>query len=88
MNLVAFTGLTAITFDEPDIFHQYETLMVIFSGAALSLSGIFHYISKKIDCHDTGCVHGSCEPKKKVSFKLFYVSLALFLINLIFYLAH
>lgn len=64
-----------------DTLHGYEISLMIFSGAVVLIGWGLHYISKKIDCHDTGCGHGACAPKKSRSEKILIAATMLFLLN-------
>ncbi|MGI9406469.1 MAG: hypothetical protein ACR2O4_08870, partial [Hyphomicrobiaceae bacterium] len=51
-----------------DVMHAYEASILAGSGLLLIAGLILQYVSFRIDCRTTGCVHGDCEPKKmKVS---------------------
>ena len=63
--------------------HDYEGHMAVFSGVMLALGWAVQIFSWKIDCHDTGCHHGPCEPRKHRVSKILWVASALFVINLI-----
>ena len=62
--------------------HDYEIPMIMMSGFVLLMGWGLHYIAYRIDCHNTGCVHGSCAPKKRRSSKVLMVATALFLLNI------
>ncbi len=68
-----------------DVLHRWEVPMLIVSGLVLALGWILYLYSRKVDCHDSGCHHGPCEPKKShVSMVLLIASL-LFVVNLAVY---
>ncbi len=67
-------------------FHEHEEQILVFSAIALTVSAIAQIISWRIDCHNSGCEHGKCTPKKKVSNKIFTIAVVLFLINLTIHL--
>lgn len=62
--------------------HEYESALLVFSGAMIALSGGFQLYSRKINCHDTGCCHPPCEPRKIKARWAFWIALTLFVINL------
>ncbi len=64
-----------------DLMHGYELPIIVVSGLIIALGWGLYFYSKKLDCHDTGCGHGPCEPKKKSSAKLLIVASLLFVVN-------
>ncbi len=48
-----------------DVMHAYEVPMIIVSGMVLFVGWGLYFVSQKLDCHDTGCGHGPCEPRKR-----------------------
>lgn len=70
-----------------EIMHGWEIPIITFAGVVVAMGWLLHYISIKIDCHDTGCGHGPCGPKKKKASKVLMVATALFLINIVVYLS-
>lgn len=75
-------GLSFLNSLHIDWVHENEELLLGFSGFMIALAGGFILYSRKMDCHDTGCCHGSCQPNKKRSLLAFYVASGLFTINL------
>lgn len=65
-----------------DTIHAYETHLIVFSGVMVAFGWGLHEISRCIDCHDTGCGHPPCAPKKKRSTKLLVLATLLFVMNL------
>ncbi len=65
--------------------HDYEIPLIAFSAAVLFIGWGLHFISNKIDCHDTGCGHGPCAPKKKKAGKVLKIATILFVINVCIY---
>ncbi len=61
--------------------HGYEIPMIVTSGAIIIMGWVLNYIAYRIDCHNTGCAHGPCTPKKKRSAKVLYIATGLFLLN-------
>ncbi len=68
-----------------DLMHGWEIPIITFAGVVVLMGWALHYISVKIDCHDTGCGHGPCGKKKKKASKVLMVATALFLINIAVY---
>ena len=69
-----------------EVMHGYEVPMIIVSAFILAFGWGLHWYSKKVDCHDTGCCHEPCGPKKdKVQMLLIGASL-LFLVNVSVYM--
>ena len=69
-----------------EVMHGWEIPLIIMSGVVLALGWTLHFISKKIDCHDTGCGHEPCEPKKKNTARILKIATCLFVINIVIYL--
>ncbi len=68
-----------------DALHAWEIPLISLSGAVVLLGwGVYAY-SRKIDCHDTGCVHGSCEPQKKSAHIILKIATVLFVVNVFVY---
>ncbi|MGH1403311.1 MAG: hypothetical protein ACRBDL_03640 [Alphaproteobacteria bacterium] len=65
--------------------HEWELPIIITSGVVLILGWAIHVISQKLDCHDTGCAHGSCKPKKNRASKVLKIATFLFLMNIAIY---
>jgi hypothetical protein len=64
-----------------EFMHDYEIPLIIFSAFSLALGWILHFVSKRLDCHDTGCHHGSCAPQKDKTQIILWVASLLFIIN-------
>ncbi|MCB9991356.1 MAG: hypothetical protein H6867_08235 [Rhodospirillales bacterium] len=76
------TGLEALH----EIMHEWEAPMILLSGAIILLGWGAHYLSVKLDCHNTGCVHEPCGPKKKQAGKILKIASLLFVFNVSIYL--
>ena len=83
--LSATFGMLALPLTWSAFFHSYEIEIVLVAGGMLLLTGILNWYSEKTDCHDHGCHHGDCTPKKTLAHKLFYISIGLYLINLVIF---
>lgn len=68
-----------------DFLHAWELPIIIGSGLIIALGWGLQAYSRKLDCHDTGCGHGPCEPKKKKSSTLLKVATVLFVVNVAVY---
>ena len=68
-----------------ELIHTWEVPMIIGSAVILATGWGLHALSVKLDCHNTGCVHEPCTPKKKKSSRLLMVATALFAINISIY---
>jgi hypothetical protein len=69
-----------------DFMHDYEVPMIIVSALILALGWGLYFYSKKVDCHDTGCGHGPCKPKKDKVRLLLIAATVLFLVNVSVYM--
>lgn len=68
-----------------DTLHHYELPMIVFSAGVLMIGwGLYRY-SLKIDCHDTGCCHEPCAPKKRNVCKILLFATVLFVVNVTVY---
>jgi len=63
------------------VMHAYEVQLLMFSGVMLGIAAIVDMISIQIDCHSTGCTHGSCEPAKDRATMILLVATLLFAFN-------
>ena len=70
-----------------EVMHDYEMPLIIFSAVILALGWGLHFISRKLDCHSTGCCDEPCEPKKDKTSRILKIATGLFLFNLIVYTA-
>lgn len=69
-----------------DFIHHWEVPIIAFSGVILLLGWGISWYSDKLDCHDTGCCHGECAPKKNKAHLVLVVATVLFTFNLAIYL--
>jgi hypothetical protein len=51
----------------------------------LALGWMVDVISRRVDCHDTGCGHGPCRPKKKRAHVVLQIATVLFAVNIAIY---
>jgi hypothetical protein len=68
-----------------EALHAYELPMMAFSAAVMVLGWILYGISRRMDCHDTGCVHGACAPKKNTAHTVLKIATVLFVFNVMIY---
>jgi len=70
-----------------EIIHHHERTILLVSGLLLALGLILHYVSFQINCRTTGCadVHSDCAPQKFRVGWVFAIAIALYVINLTFY---
>jgi hypothetical protein len=86
--LGAGAGLFSATLALHARLHTYEPYLLMFSGLVFAVDFAAQYHASKVDCHDTGCDHPPCEPKKIRIRKFTLLAGALFFVNLAFFLAH
>ena len=65
--------------------HMYEAAIIVFSGAMVALGWVALLLTRKVDCHDTGCVHGDCVPQKSSNSKILIIATLLFIVNMAIY---
>lgn len=68
------------------ILHSWELPMILFSGAFVALGWGIHYLAKRIDCHDTGCAHEPCAPRKRKAGSILKFATGLFIVNVAIWL--
>jgi hypothetical protein len=81
VTLVTLSGAAVITMEDFGIPEYVHEKMIYISFVVLVISGLANYASYRIDCRETGCVHGACAPKKSIYFKLYGYSVAFFILN-------
>ena len=69
-----------------EAIHSWEVPLIVASGTIVALGWALHIYSNKIDCHDTGCGHGPCEPTKKKTHRILQIATVLFLVNVSVYM--
>lgn len=70
-----------------DMIHRWEIPLIVFSGVMITLGWTIDRMARKVDCHDTGCVHEPCGTRKNKAHKVLIVASVLFVFNIIIYLA-
>lgn len=68
-----------------NFLHHWEVPMIAASGMVLMLGWVLFWYSKKVDCHDHGCGHGPCEPKKDRAKIIMKAATILFFVNITVY---
>ncbi len=69
-----------------NFLHNWEVPMIALSGAILVLGWVVTLYSEKIDCHDGGCGHGACAPRKKRAHVVLKIATVLFVFNVLIYM--
>lgn len=89
LSLLAGLGMVSampqIFVDLHQMIHAYEVPMITLSAVVLGFGWLLYYVSRKLDCHDTGCGHGPCEPRKQNAHVILKIATVLFVINLSIY---
>lgn len=70
-----------------EIMHHWEVPMIVASGVILALGWAIYAVSVRLDCHDTGCVHGACAPNKNRTAQILKIATVLFVVNTTIWLA-
>lgn len=85
VNVLANVGMFSIWVPQLEAWHAmmhgHEMNILIFSGVMLGIAAIVDMISIQIDCHSTGCTHGSCEPSKDRAAIILLIATVLFAFN-------
>ncbi len=79
------TVLPAGLLEFHEIMHRWEVPMIAASGVILLLGWGLNAWSRRLDCHDTGCCHEPCGPKKNHAFKVLVAASILFVFNVTVY---
>jgi len=66
-----------------DAMHGFELATIIAAGVMLILGWAVHFYSVHNDCHEHGCSHQPCGPRKKAASKLLKAGTLLFVLNII-----
>lgn len=67
------------------VLHQFELPMMGMSAVVMAAGWGLYAVSRRFDCHDTGCVHGACSPRKNRAHLVLKIATVLFVFNLIIY---
>ena len=68
-----------------DAMHDWEVPLISASALVVAIGWGLYFYSKKIDCHDTGCHHGPCGPKKRTTSKILIAATLLLAFNMTIY---
>lgn len=68
-----------------DIMHDWELPMLIASCVILLVGWSLQIYSMRVNCHDTGCQHGPCTPKKIKTQNILKIATLLFCFNALLY---
>ena len=68
-----------------NFMHPYEIPMIAVSGAVLAAGWAMYWAAKRVDCHNTGCCHEPCGPKKDKALWVLAGASGLFAFNTLFY---
>ena len=93
MSLLAGFGLVAVVpawlSDVHAVMHGWEIPALFLSMLAVALGWGLHVHSLKIDCHDHGCGHGPCVPRKRTASRILIGASVLLAFNMaVFILFH
>ncbi|PCJ99799.1 MAG: hypothetical protein COA45_03000 [Zetaproteobacteria bacterium] len=67
------------------VMHDWELPLIGMSAFILALGWILHFVSKRMDCRDTGCGHAPCEKQKDKTARTLKIATFLFVINMVIY---
>ena len=65
--------------------HNFEMPLMVLSASLLVFGWAVHLHAEKVDCHDTGCHHPPCTPRKAGTAKILIVASVIFAVNLILF---
>lgn len=68
-----------------EALHEYEIPVIVFSGVMVVVGWIAHLASRTVDCHDTGCGHPPCTPRKNWNSRILLGATLLFMVNMVIY---
>lgn len=83
-----FSGIMPFYENIHEMIHESEVPLLVFSGSMLAFGWAVQAYSARIDCHDTGCHHGSCSPRKKRAATILKIATVLFVFNLGVFVFH
>lgn len=70
--------------------NAYHVELLAIAVACVALSGILNLLAYRMDCRTAAastCAHGDCKPKKSRAFGLFFLSLALLMVDVGWFMA-
>lgn len=65
-----------------DAIHFYEIPVIATSGIITVLAWAVYFGARDVDCHDTGCGHEPCSPRKTRAGRILKIGTILFIVNL------
>jgi hypothetical protein len=68
-----------------EMMHRWEIPMIALSGGILVFGWVMHFISRRLDCHSTGCGHGPCAPEKNKAVTILKIASVMFAVNIAIY---
>jgi hypothetical protein len=68
-----------------EAMHVWEIPLMVMSGVVVLIGWGLYRLSTRMDCHETGCTHGPCEPKKKNTAVILKIATFLFVVNVMIY---
>ena len=88
--LLTTLGLVVVMPDWLDhlhhVMHEWEIPAIALAGIMVALGWGLHFYSYKEDCHDHGCHHKPCTPRKKAAAKILIFASFLFVVNMLIFL--
>lgn len=84
-NLGLMTVMPGFLLELHEAIHHYELAIIVFSGVVLAVGWIVQVGSSRVDCHDHGCHHPPCDPRKKMNGRILIVASILFGANIFIY---
>lgn len=82
-NVAAMFGMTSASILNNAWFEQFEEAAIIVSAVLLLITGALQYISYRINCRTDGaCHHEPCDSKKRISQRIYWLAVLLFIMNL------
>jgi hypothetical protein len=66
--------------------HHWEVPLIAMSGLVVILGWALYLHSRRVDCHDTGCHHGNCTPRKNTASAILKIATVLFIANTLIYM--
>lgn len=64
-----------------NLLSQYEMALIVFSVAVLMVGWGVQLHADHVDCHDSGCCHPPCDPKKISARRLLWLATVVFILN-------
>lgn len=68
-----------------DALHDWELVMIALSASVVAIGWGLHFYSLKNDCHDHGCIHEPCGPRKRIASRILIAASILLAFNVTIY---